>query len=248
MQKRTVRTLLFSSALLALTLPTGLWAEDSVTEKPKIQVSMRDGIAYVTSVMPDPPLAVADVSVAAPTQNLDDRMPADIQVLVHKIASTHGVDPRLVAAVMKVESNYNPMARSPKGALGLMQLIPSTGQRFGVSRFFDPAENIEGGVKYLRFLSEKFDSNVELVLAAYNAGENLVARIGNKVPSIPETRDYVRKIQKIYKPSSAPVLVSASDNVKPVVEAVAPEPAPTKIYRSVDDRGVIHFSNIGPPR
>jgi hypothetical protein len=85
------------------------------------------------------------------------------------------VDPRLVAAVMKVESNYNRWARSPKGALGLMQLIPATGKGLA-SSFFDPAQNIEGGVRYLKFLSEKFAHNLDLQLAAYNAGENVVER------------------------------------------------------------------------
>ena len=156
------------------------------------------------------------------------------------------MDPQLVAAVMKVESNYNRWARSSKGALGLMQLIPSTGLRFGVRDFFDPAQNIEGGVKYLRFLSDKFGSNIDHILAAYNAGENLVQRLGT-VPSIPETRNYVHKIRTIYQPNVRPALMSASNPVKPVVETAAPEPKATKIYKSVDDRGVVHFSNMGPP-
>ena len=224
MQRRTVRTLLLSSALLALTLPIGAFAAD--------------GGDCLESNSP------ADVAA----QPLDARMPATIQSLVHCYSKKHGVDPQLVAAVMKVESNYDVWAKSSKGALGLMQLIPSTGMRFGVHNFFEPAQNIEGGVKYLRFLSDKFgSSNIELITAAYNAGENLVERLGRRVPSIPETRNYVRKIQTIYKPSAAPALVSASEDVKPVVETVAPEPAPNKIYRSVDARGVIHFSNIGPP-
>jgi soluble lytic murein transglycosylase-like protein len=133
---------------------------------------------------------------------LDASMPQHIQSLVHSIANTHGVDPQLVAAVMKVESNYNTRARSSKGALGLMQLIPETGRRFGVRDFFDPAQNIEGGVRYLKFLSEKFGpDNLDLQLAAYNAGENLVERLG-RVPAIRETVDYVRKVRKIYKPGS----------------------------------------------
>src|ERR1041384_3506514 len=100
-------------------------------------------------------------------------MPANIQDLVRDISKTHGVDPQLVAAVMKVESNYNRWAQSSKGAMGLMQLIPATGRRFGVQNFFNPEENIEGGVKYLKFLSDKFGaSNIDLITAAYNAGEN----------------------------------------------------------------------------
>jgi len=248
MQQRTVRTLFLSGAL-ALTLPIYAWAADDATEKPGVQVVYRDGRAYVTNTAVNPPFAAGESAAIPAAQNLDDRMPMAIQSLVHTISKTHGVDPQLVAAVMKVESNYDHLARSPKGALGLMQLIPATGQRFGVRDFFDPAQNIEGGVKYLRFLSDMFGSSrVDLITAAYNAGENRVVRLGNRVPSIPETRDYVQKVKKIYKPSAVPALVSASTDSKPVVETPAPEPTQTKIYRSVDAKGVVHFSNIGPPR
>jgi soluble lytic murein transglycosylase-like protein len=253
MQKRTVRRFLAGGTLLALSLPFSAWANDGATETPRIQSTLRDGKLYITNASPNPPLNGEESSTAAiATPSLDGRMPADIQSLVHSISKTHGIDPQLVAAVMKIESNYDRWARSSKGALGLMQLIPSTGMRFGVRDFYDPAQNIEGGVRYLKFLTDKFGpSNLHLILAAYNAGENLVARL-NRVPSIPETVDYVRKIQTIYKPGgykpgSAPALVSASDDVKPVVDMVPPEPKATKIYKSVDARGVIHFSSIGPP-
>jgi soluble lytic murein transglycosylase-like protein len=83
-----------------------------------------------------------------------------------------------------------------------MQLIPATGRRFGVQDFFDPAQNIEGGVRYLKFLSDKFGDNLDLQLAAYNAGENLVERLG-RVPQIQETVEYVRKIKRLYKPDVA---------------------------------------------
>jgi hypothetical protein len=252
MQKRTVKRLLFSSAMLALALPLGALAEDGTTESPRIQITLVNGKPYMTNAPePNPPLPISALTTAAPvaTQSLDRRMPAEIQSLVHDISKTHGVDPQLVAAVMKVESDYNPRAISSAGALGLMQLMPATGKRFGVSEFFDPRQNIEGGVKYLRFLSDKFGpSNIDLITAAYNAGENRVERIGRRVPRIPETVDYVRKVGTIYKPSVAPALVSATVDAKPVVEIVAPEPPPAKIYKYVDERGVTHFSNIGPPR
>jgi soluble lytic murein transglycosylase-like protein len=123
-----------------------------------------------------------------------------------------------------------------------MQLIPDTGARFGVRDFFDPSQNIEGGVRYMKFLLEKFKGNVDLSLAAYNAGENLVERLG-RIPSIPETRDYVRKVRLNYGKSSprqagsTPVAASAG--------AVAKE---EQIFRTVDERGVVHFSNIAPPK
>src|SRR5262249_45486606 len=120
-----------------------------------------------------------------------------IRALVNSISAHYGVDPELIVAVMKTEANFNRWAVSPKGALGLMQLIPETGRRFGVRDCFDPKQNIEGGVRYLRFLLDKFDGNLELSLAAYNAGENAVQRFG-RIPPIPETQDYVRRIRAIY--------------------------------------------------
>jgi soluble lytic murein transglycosylase-like protein len=150
---------------------------------------------------------------------------------------------------MKVESNYNSRARSSKGALGLMQLIPATGARFGVRDFFDPAQNIEGGVRYLKFLSDKFGAhNLDLQLAAYNAGENLVERLG-RVPQIRETVDYVRKIRRIYKPENGPKTASAPVDAQTAAAPAPPPPPkpPSIIYSSVDDRGVTRFSNMGPP-
>ncbi len=228
-----------------LALPVYLCAENVVDESAKIQMTIRDGKPVLTDAAPNAPVKVAEAVTVSEARLLDDQMPGPIQALVHKISRTHGIDPQLVAAVMKVESNYDRWARSSKGALGLMQLIPSTGARFGVRDFFDPAQNIEGGVRYLRFLSDKFGpTNLNLVLAAYNAGENLVERLGT-VPPIPETRAYVRKIRTIYKPGDGPSLVSDSDG-DPVVVESAPEPKPT-IYKFVDERGVLHFSNMGPP-
>src|SRR5262249_17759397 len=132
-------------------------------------------------------------------------------------------------------------------------LIPATGARFGVRDFFDPAQNIEGGVRYLKFLGEKFgSSNLDLQLAAYNAGENLVERI-RRVPSIQETRDYVRKIRTIYKPENGLTLPSSAAAPSTTTETPPASPAPAAappsatIYRYVDERGVVHFSNIGPP-
>jgi hypothetical protein len=130
---------------------------------------------------------------------------AEIARLVNTISLRNGVDPDLVAAVIRTESNYDQWAISQKGARGLMQLMPATGQRFGVEDFFDARQNIEGGVKYLRILLEKFDGNVDLSLAAYNAGEGLVERLG-RVPPIDETRNYVTKIRSVYTKKNALLL------------------------------------------
>jgi soluble lytic murein transglycosylase-like protein len=112
---------------------------------------------------------------------------------VERIAAQHEVPAALIHSVIRVESNYNPWAVSPKGALGLMQLIPSTARRFGVSDAFDPVENIRGGAKYLRYLLDLYGGDYALTLAAYNAGETAVARYGD-VPPFPETRNYVKLV------------------------------------------------------
>jgi soluble lytic murein transglycosylase-like protein len=207
-----------------------------------IQVSVVKGKLVVTNAAPNPPVVFSP----APVREAPESMPTYIETLVNTISRRHGVDPRLVAAVMKVESNYNPWARSSKGALGLMQLIPATGRRFGVEYFYDPAQNIEGGVLYLKFLAEKFGpGNLDLQLAAYNAGENLVERLG-RVPPIQETMEYVQKIKKLYNSKGGPVLVSASPDESAATPAEPVPQAPEVIYRNVDGHGVIHISNVGP--
>ncbi|HEX4950859.1 MAG TPA: lytic transglycosylase domain-containing protein [Blastocatellia bacterium] len=123
-------------------------------------------------------------------QHLDD--------LITQSAARNGLDRDLILAVMKQESSFNPQAISYKGARGLMQLMPATAARFGVRDIFDPAQNIEGGARYLRFLLNTFNGDVELALAGYNAGENAVFRYGNQIPPYRETQDYVRKISAHY--------------------------------------------------
>ncbi len=118
----------------------------------------------------------------------------DIDTVIEDAAKRHNVDPNLVRAVIKVESNFNPHAVSRKGAMGLMQLMPSTARLLNVSDPFDPEQNVEAGVKHLRGLLDNFNGDVALSLAAYNAGEGAVRRAGQHVPNYSETRDYVRKI------------------------------------------------------
>jgi soluble lytic murein transglycosylase-like protein len=120
-----------------------------------------------------------------------------IEQWISDISEQHGVDPELVKVVAKVESNFNRRAVSNRGAMGLMQLIPDTARRFGVSNVFDPRQSIEGGVKYLKFLSGMFPDNLPHVLAAYNAGENAVVKYKG-VPPYRETQAYVRKITAVY--------------------------------------------------
>jgi soluble lytic murein transglycosylase-like protein len=114
--------------------------------------------------------------------------------LIRQHASQHRVRPELVRAVIQVESAFNPRAVSPKGAMGLMQLMPATAKQFGVIDPFNPAENIRAGVSYLRQLLDRYDHDEQLALAAYNAGPGAVDKYGSKVPPYKETQNYVLKI------------------------------------------------------
>ncbi len=116
---------------------------------------------------------------------------AAIPALVDRLAAAHGVDPRLVHAVVTVESGYRPAAVSPKGAMGLMQLMPATARRYAVADPFDPGANLDAGIRHLKTLLERFA--LPVALAAYNAGEGAVERFGG-IPPYAETRDYVRQV------------------------------------------------------
>lgn len=120
----------------------------------------------------------------------------DEQIL--ESCSKHGVDPHLVKAIIKAESNFNPRAVSPKKAQGLMQLIPATAEIYGVTNIFDPESNINGGVEVLRDLIDYFD-DIKLAVAAYNAGKNAVIKYNYTVPPYPETTQYVKRVMNYYK-------------------------------------------------
>lgn len=144
------------------------------------------------------PAAVKERVVAAQTPEsaaAPAEPPGTFKEVVDRIARQHEVEPELVHSVIRVESNYNPGAVSPKGALGIMQLIPATARRFGVADVFNPVQNIQGGVKYLKYLLELFNGDYRLALAGYNAGEAAVARYGG-IPPYPETRSYVYNVGK----------------------------------------------------
>src|ERR1700741_4456740 len=120
-----------------------------------------------------------------------------VEKLVREAADRHRIDPALVRAVIETESNWNAGAVSRKGAFGLMQLIPTTAQRFGVSDAFNPQQNVDAGVRYLKSLLDRYNGNLDLALAAYNAGEGAVDRAPG-VPSFAETRTYIQKVQNAY--------------------------------------------------
>jgi soluble lytic murein transglycosylase-like protein len=121
--------------------------------------------------------------------------------VVRKVAKRHGIEADLIHAIIRAESNYESTAVSPKGARGLMQLMPDTARAYGVSDFFDPEQNIEGGTKYLKDLIKLYGGKTGLVLAAYNAGQEAVKKYKG-IPPYPETREYIKRIQAGYKNAS----------------------------------------------
>lgn len=139
---------------------------------------------------------------------------AHIDHLIKVNAARFGVDPYLIFCVIEQESQFKQFARSPKGAQGLMQLMPATARRLGVRRPYDPAENIMGGTRYLKELMGMFGGRVDLVLASYNAGEGAVMKYGRQVPPYRETREYVKKIGKRY----------GIDGRKPKIDGEVPDP------------------------
>lgn len=132
------------------------------------------------------------------TYRIPDRRPAHYDELIKNAARRFRLDPELIKAVIQVESNFERYAVSSKGAQGLMQLMPDTASDMGVAQVFDPRENILGGSRYLRLLSDRFANNLSLTLAAYNAGPETVEKSGG-IPEIKETRDYVSKVLRILR-------------------------------------------------
>jgi soluble lytic murein transglycosylase-like protein len=124
---------------------------------------------------------------------------AEFDAFIERAARSHAVRPELVRAVIVVESAFNPNAVSNRGAVGLMQLRPATARRYGVANAFDPEQNIKAGVHYLRDLLTRYGNNLELTLAAYNAGEDAVERYGHSVPPFAETQHYVPTVLRIYR-------------------------------------------------
>lgn len=124
---------------------------------------------------------------------------AQFDNVIAEASTTFHLQPELLRAVIEVESRYNPFAVSDKGALGLMQLMPDTARRFSDGNMFNPRDNVLAGARYLRFLLDLFKDDMELALAAYNAGENAVIRAGYRIPSFPETRSYVPRVLEKYR-------------------------------------------------
>jgi soluble lytic murein transglycosylase-like protein len=156
--------------------------------------------------------------------------PQEIDAAIDQAASRHNVDPNLVRAVIKVESNFNPNAVSRKGAMGLMQLMPQTARQLKVSNPFDPQQNVDAGVRHLKQLMENYGGDVKLTLAAYNAGQGAVARSAG-VPHFAETRNYVQRITQLY--------YGGSDSGFHFIGSTMRDP----IHVQRDAQGVLHISN-----
>jgi len=137
----------------------------------------------------------------------------ELRKLVHAVSSEHGVDPKLIDALVVIESGYDPRAVSRKGAMGLMQLMPETAKRLNVENPFNPAENVRGGVREFSRLVRRYSGNLQLALAAYNAGEGAVARYRG-VPPFAETRSYISKILSLY--TGRPYRLAGSYRAAPV--------------------------------
>lgn len=188
--------------------------------------------------------AMADVmenvqrQLAMPRENSRDRVsPANLDALIEEAAARHQVDANLVRAVVKVESNFNPNAISPKGAMGLMQLMPQTARQLNVSNPFDPQQNVDAGVRHLKSLLETNSGDVARSLAAYNAGQGAVQR-NNGIPPYAETRNYVRQITHLYSSSSGTARTPLTNSAASWTSIAKP----LKIARDID--GAATFTNV----
>ena len=199
-----------------------------------------NGVTHYTNVPSDPRFRKVPGSAppAPAARGAADVAAERYEGEITRLANDHGVDPALVKAVIKAESNYDNRAISRAGALGLMQLMPETARLRNVDNPFNPVQNIEGGVRHLKYLLSTFD-DLKLVLAAYNAGENAVRRYGG-VPPYPETRSYVATVLRHYgrysglAPGDAPATASA---------AAAPRRT-AQIHSFVNEEGTRIFTNV----
>jgi soluble lytic murein transglycosylase-like protein len=227
-------------------------AESALTARSIVRADSRSG-RLVRSVVVQPkvvtpklvqPITVDDKAAAQPKRPAETLPPdADIQDLIDHAALKYNVDPNLVHAVVKVESNYNQFAVSHAGAEGLMQLIPSTARRFGVNNSFDARQNIEAGVRYLKYLQTLYGSNMRLALAAYNAGEGAVTRYQG-IPRYRETENYLVQVGRRWgelnrsrKPAAAPKYVEPAS--QPPAATAEPEHRPLETV--IDADGKIHL-------
>jgi soluble lytic murein transglycosylase-like protein len=219
-------------ALIALAVILGAPAARAET----FRLVAPDGTVHFTNAPTDPRYRRLGLQPPAPSGSTHGWLRLPPGALPHyrgeilAAARRYGVPESLITAVIRAESAFNPRAVSPKGARGLMQLMPATASVLGVRDAFDPAENIDGGVRHLRALLERFSSDLALALAAYNAGEQAVLTYGG-VPPYPETREYVARVLRYF--TGSPVALPAA--------------LPSTVYRRLEPDGTVVYTNL-PPR
>lgn len=202
----TLPRLLLSAALVACALGQtahadiyGFVDENGIAHFSNVQVDARYRL-YKRDPASRPQVAYQDAG--ATPSSLPERAPRvsnkRYAELIRTVAHEENVDPALLHAVVTVESGYNARALSPKGAVGLMQLMPDTARRYAVGDIWDPVDNVRGGARYLRDLLGMFNDNLSLAIAAYNAGEKAVIRYGHRIPPYSETQNYVPKVLGFY--------------------------------------------------
>lgn len=254
------RSLVLASMLGVVPARADLWTfidEQGVLHFASEQVDPRYQLFFRSSVAPTQPAfagvaenvvpGVAEVEFQRRRDWLE-RLPQyrQVQTYLHEASARHNIDPHLLTALVATESGFRSDAVSPKGALGLMQVMPDTADRYGVSgatraaqmtRLFDPVQNLRAGTRYLRDLLNLFEGSLELALAAYNAGEGAVQRAGNRIPAYRETQNYVRTVLQLYaalRPPERPTTATAVP--------VRPAPSPAPIVGGAIGRG-----NMVPP-
>jgi soluble lytic murein transglycosylase-like protein len=216
-----------------------------------VKIDPRSG-RLTRSVVAAPPRPMLAKAIAPVPAEIGDRgavnpvaADAKLEEIVEDAARRNEVDPLLVHSVIQVESNYNANAVSPKGAQGLMQLIPSTARRFGAKNSFDVKENVEAGVKYLKYLNSLYPNDLRLTLAAYNAGEGAVAKYRNNIPPYRETEHYVYKVGEKYGSARR-----AAEQRKAAATAVTEKTAAVERHFPVesflDSEGHLHMRTVAP--
>jgi hypothetical protein len=198
------------------------------------------GNRVFTNIPPVNPVSsckIAEMPASESQQAVKPSKTSRYDAIIEKYAGDYQLDPHLIRSIIATESGFNPKAVSPKGARGLMQLMPSTAAQLGVKNSFDPEQNIQGGVKHFRSLLDNFNNDFTLSLAAYNAGENRVQRLG-RVPEIKETREYVQSVTKRWN--------AAKEITAPAQQQEEERPSP--IIRFPDEDGILHITNIPPVR
>ncbi len=222
------------AALLAALAPTAVEGKVRIVTRP-------DGTRIIVDGPSEPSRSSSPGRLASPG--------GDLAALIDYYAEDRGLSPKLVQAVIQVESAYDPRARSGKGAMGLMQLMPDTAKLLRVSDPYDPAQNIRGGTLYLRRQLDRFSGDLTLALAAYNAGPTAVADYGG-VPPYRETRSYVRKVLSLYRgtPPACQSRDPASEGARVARRQVPGAPRGAKVYMSRGKNNRIVFTAAPPKR